>query len=328
MMIWALLIPGLRKRTIKKLQETHEELERILSEKYSRDFGTIEDYIEITYENEGAKQLVGRYVLAKPKLLADTVHWGKIVDFSMTTSIVSPIAFELEDKEGSVTKLNKGDFDFIPAEPNQKYFTKAGKLVTLETIEIKDGKFKKFVFSYANKKFSSRSIGISLVELENLQYWLLYKNGAIQPWNLKKVITKDSFQSSEFIMEDLDKNEHIFKGKELIIDTPPTLQMIKQRNWEIEKPFFLRLSELKEPFILYDKEDFDIGAPTKILSVSDDSLELLEGRISKSIAPSKLDALVLGYPFHILNIKNEMGFGSLLSLKIFNRGIQSKYIGL
>ena len=129
-------------------------------------------------------------------------------------------------------------------------------------------------------------------------------------------------------MQDLENNEHQFKGKELVIDRPPIVQMIKNRNWKSEKPFFSRLSELGEPFILYDKEDFDIGAPTKILSVSDDSLEILEGRTSKKIVPSKLDALVLGYPFHTLNLKNEMGFGSLLSLKLFNRGIQSKHIGL
>ena len=326
-MIWALLIPGLRKRTIKKLQESHEEMEKILSAKYTRDFGTVEDYIEITYEDEGAKRLVGQHVLAKPKLLADTAIWGKIVGFNTTSNIVSPIEFELEDSEGSVKKLNKGDYDFIPAEPKQKYFTKTGKIITLESIEIKDGKFKKFVFSQNEKEISSRSIGVSLKELENLKYWLLYKNGAIQSWNLKDIVVKESFQTSKFIWEDLDNNEHHFQGKELILDIPPIIQMIKERNWKSEKPFFSRLIELEEPFVLYDKDDFDIGAPTKILSVSDDSLEILEGRTTKNIAPSKLDALVLGYPFYTLNLKNEMGFGNLLLLKLFNRGIQSKHIG-
>ncbi|MHA1542005.1 MAG: M48 family metallopeptidase, partial [Candidatus Hodarchaeales archaeon] len=328
LMIWGLLIPGLRNRTIKNLQKNHTEMAKLLSEKYNRDFGTIEDYIEITYENEGGKQLVGQHVLAKPKLLSDTALWGKIVRFTTTSNIVSPIEFELEDSEGSTKKLNKGDYDFIPAEPKQKYFTKAGKIVTLEDVEIKGGKFKKFIFTYKNKKISSRSIGISLSEFKNLNTWLLYKNGAIQSWKLKDVEIKESFQTSIFIMQDLENNEHQFKGKELVIDRPPIVQMIKNRNWKSEKPFFSRLSELGEPFILYDKEDFDIGAPTKILSVSDDSLEILEGRTSKNIAPSKLDALVLGYPFHTLNLKNEMGFGSLLSLKLFNRGIQSKHIGL
>jgi len=328
LMIWGLLIPGLRNRTIKNLQKNHTEMAKLLSEKYNRDFGTIEDYIEITYENEGGKQLVGQHVLAKPKLLSETALWGKIVRFTTTSNIVSPIEFELEDSEGSTKKLNKGDYDFIPAEPKQKYFTKAGKIVTLEDVEIKGGKFKKFIFTYKNKKISSRSIGISLSEFKNLNTWLLYKNGAIQSWKLKDVEIKESFQTSIFIMQDLENNEHQFKGKELVIDRPPIVQMIKNRNWKSEKPFFSRLSELGEPFILYDKEDFDIGAPTKILSVSDDSLEILEGRTSKNIAPSKLDALVLGYPFHTLNLKNEMGFGSLLSLKLFNRGIQSKHIGL
>ncbi|MHA1947657.1 MAG: M48 family metallopeptidase [Candidatus Hodarchaeales archaeon] len=328
LMIWALLIPGLRNRTIKNLQKNHIELAKLLSEKYIRDFGTIEDYVEITYENEGGKQLVGQHVLVKPKLLSDTALWGKIVSFTITSNIVSPIEFDFEDSEGSTKKLNKGDYDFIPAEPKQKYFTKAGKIVTLEDVEIKGGKFKKFIFTYKNKKISSRSIGMSLSEFKNLNTWLLYKNGAIQSWKLKDVSVKESFQTSIFTMQDLDNNEHQFKGKELVIDIPPIVQMIKYRNWISEKAFFSRLSELGEPFILYDKEDFDIGAPTKILSVSDDSLEILEGRTSKNIAPNKLDALVLGYPFHTLNLKNEMGFGSLLSLKLFNREIQSKHIGL
>ena len=328
LMIWALLIPGLRKRAIKKLQKNHIEFAKLLSEKYSRDFGTIEDYIEITYENEGAKQLVGQHVLAKPKLLTNTALWGKIVNFTNTPNIVSPIEFEFEDSDGNIQRLNKGDYDFIPAEPNQKYFTKAGKIVTLEDIEIKEEKFKKFIFKYKDKKVSSRSIGLSLSEFKNLNTWLLFKNGAIQSWNLKDVTVNESFQTSIFTLVDLDNKGHKFQGKEIVIDIPPIVQMIKSRNWKSEKMFFSRLSELGEPFILYDKEDFDIGAPTKILSVSDESLEILEGRTPKSISPNKLDALVLGYPFHTLNLKTEMGFGSLLSLKIFNRATRSSYIGL
>jgi hypothetical protein len=104
--------------------------------------------------------------------------------------------------------------------------------------------------------------------------------------------------------------------------------MIKSKNWQIEKHFFSHLKTLNEAFILYDKEDFDIGAPTKVLSLSDDSLEIIEGRTPKSISPNKLDAIVLGYPFFIFNLRGEMGLGSILSLKLFNRGIQSKYIGL
>ena len=328
LMIWALLIPGLRKRTIKNLQKNNIEMAKLLSDKYSKDFGTVKDYIEITYENEEGNQLVGQYVLAKPKLLADSAHWGKIVSFTNTSNIVSPIEFEIEDSQGDIKKLNKGDYDFIPAEPGQEYFMKDGKLVTLENIKMKDRNFKKFIFTHKNKRITSGSIGLSLSEFKNLKSWLLYKNGAIQSWTLKEVEIKDSFQDSIFTLEDLEKNEHQFQGKEFVIDLPPIVQMIKQRNWKSEKMFFLRLSELGESFILYDKEDFDIGAPSKVLSVSDDSLEILEGRTSKNIESSKLDALVLGYPFHTLNLKTEMGFGSLLSLKLFNRGTQSKYIGV
>ena len=145
---------------------------------------------------------------------------------------------------------------------------------------------------------------------------------------LKEAILNDTFQTSSFLMEDESQNEHRLQGKDLIIDLPPQIQMIRSRNWELEKHFFSRLQEINESFILYDKEDFDIGSPTKVISVSNDMIEFLEGRTAKSLAPKKVDAIVLNYPFYFFNLRSEMGIGNILSLKMFNRGTQNNYIGL
>ena len=105
--------------------------------------------------------------------------------------------------------------------------------------------------------------------------------------------------------------------------------MIYTKNWKQEKSFFKLLQKLDEPFILYDKEDIDIGAPCKIKEVmDDDTIELLEGRTQRMITPNKIDALILDYPFFLVNFKNEMGFGNVLTLKLFNRGLKIKYLGL
>jgi hypothetical protein len=301
---------------------------RILSEKYSRDFGTVQDYLEITYEEEEAKKLLGQHVLAKPKIMDSLAYWGKIDSYQITSNIVSPLEYRLRLDDGKEIVIPKSDYELIIANPNQEYFSKSGKKVSFQKVEFKAGKFKKFHFTSNGKSISSKSIGISLNEFNKMKYWFLYKNGAIQPWVLKEVILGDTFQTSILVMEDENQNEYRFDGKELIIDFPPQIQMIKSKNWMVEKHFFSQLKTLNESFILYDKEDFDIGAPTKVVALSDDSLEILEGRTPKSIYPNKLDAIVLGYPFFILNLRGEMGLGSILSLKLFNRGIQSNYIGL
>jgi hypothetical protein len=328
LMTWTLLIPGLRGRSIKRLQKSHEDMARILSKKYSRDFGNIEDYLEITYEEESAEKIVNHHVLAKPKLKKDTALWGKVVGYKITGNIVSPIKLELKmDDEKKIT-IQKSDYDFVIADPDQEYFMKSGKKAALTGIEIKNGKFKKFIFTYKDKTISSRSIGLSLAAFNKPNYWFLYKNGSIQPWTLKDVTLSDTFQSSSFLMEDKLKNEYRLLGKDLIVDLPPQIQMIKSRNWELEKHFFSRLKQLNESFTLYDKEDFDIGSPTKVLSISDDMIEFLEGRTSKSLAPNKVDALVFNYPFYFFNLRSEMGIGNILSLKMFNRGTQNNYVGL
>ncbi|MHA2245967.1 MAG: hypothetical protein ACXADY_13475, partial [Candidatus Hodarchaeales archaeon] len=89
-----------------------------------------------------------------------------------------------------------------------------------------------------------------------------------------------------------------------------------------------RLQKLNEPIILYDKEDIDIGAPCKVISLSDDVIELLEGRTIKFLTTKKIDALILDYPFFIVNFRKEMGFGNILLSKLFNRGLKIKYVGL
>jgi Zn-dependent protease with chaperone function len=328
-MIWMLLIPGLRKRTIKKLQKSHQKLADLLSQKYIRDFGTIDDYLEITFDEYWSKYYVGRHVLAKPWLSQGTAFWGKITSFNRTKNIVSPIELEMEISNGETVRISKADYTFAITEPNHKYFTKKGDIVVLDQVKIVDGKFRGFKFVRKGKEISSRSIGLAVSEFQQLAYWLVYKEGKIQPWGLKEVQVEDNFKNTVFIFEDESQREHQFSGRDLIISSPPIVQMIHTKNWNKEKSFFKLLQQLDEPFILYDKEDIDIGAPCKIKSVLDnDTIELLEGRTQRMITPSKIDALILDYPFFLINFRNEMGFGNVLTLKLFNRGLKIKYIGL
>lgn len=328
-MIWMLLIPGLRKRTIKKLQKSHQKLADLLSQKYIRDFGTINDYLEITFEEYWAKYYVGRHVLAKPWLSQGTALWGEITSFNRTKSIVSPIELEMKISNGDSVRISKCDYTLAMTEPRHKYFTKKGDIVVLDQVKIVDGKFCGFKFIRNGKEISSRSIGLDVSEFQQLAYWLVYKEGKIQPWGLKEVQVEDNFKNSVFVFEDESQKEHQFTGRDLVVSSPPIVQMIHTKNWNIEKSFFKLLQKLDEPFILYDKEDIDIGAPSKIKSVLDnDTIELLEGRTPRMITPGKIDALILDYPFFLINFRNEMGFGNVLSLKLFNRGLKIKYFGL
>ncbi|MFX0152085.1 MAG: M48 family metalloprotease [Candidatus Hodarchaeota archaeon] len=328
LMVWFLLIPGLRGRTIRKLQKNHRKMAELLSEKYSRDFGTIDDYMEITYEKNWVKYHFGRYVLAKPWLSEGVAYWGKITDYRITNNIVSPIELELETLKNVKAAISKSDYSIVLAEPQHTYFSKKGDVVVLEDVEIEKGKFKRFNFRQNGKKVTSRSIGLDVSDFKRKEYWLVYKEGIIQPWTLKEVKMAEKFSTTSFIFEDQNQNAVQFTGKELAITLPPLVQMIRSKNWSIEKSFFNLLKETNEPFILYDKEDFDIGTPSKVISLTDNSVEFLEGRSSRNLSSNKIDALVLDYPFFLINLKKEMGFGNILSLKLFNRGLKTKYIGL
>jgi Zn-dependent protease with chaperone function len=328
LMIWLLLIPGLRGRTIRKLQKNHRKMAELLSDKYSRDFGTIDDYMEITYERNWVKYYIGRHVLAKPWLSEGVTYWGKIIDYRITNNIVSPIELELETLKNGKATISKSDYIIVLAEPQHSYFSKKGEVVVLEDVEIEKGKFKRFNFHHNGKKVTSRSIGLDLSDFKRKKYWLVYKEGIIQPWTLKEVKMAEKFSTTAFIFEDQSQNVVQFSGKELAITLPPLVQMIKSKNWSIEKSFFNLLKETNEPFILYDKEDFDIGTPSKVISLEDNSVEFLEGRSSRNLSSNKIDALILDYPFFLINLKKEMGFGNILSLKLFNRGLKTKYIGL
>ncbi|MFX0122804.1 MAG: M48 family metalloprotease [Candidatus Hodarchaeota archaeon] len=327
-MIWMLLIPGLRKRTIKNLQKHHQKLADLLSQKYIQDFGEIDDYLEITFEEYWANYYVGRHVFAKPWLSQGEAHWGKVIAFIRTNNIISPIELEMEILNGETVRISKGDYTLAIAEPHHKYFTKKGDIVVLDQVKIEDGKFRGFKFTKNGNEISSRSIGLDISEFQQLAYWLVYKEGKIQPWNLKKVQVEEKFKNTVFIFEDESQKEYKFTGRDLIISSPPIVQMIHEKNWNEERSFFKHLQELDEPFILYDKEDIDIGAPCKIKSIlANDTIELLEGRTHRTITPAKIDALILDYPFFLINFRNEMGFGNILSLKLINRGLKIKYLG-
>lgn len=329
-MVWFLLIPGIRKRTIQKLQKNHQKMADLLSQKYSRDFGSINDYLEITYEENWANYYVGHHILAKPWLSEGVAYWGKVTTFHRTENIVSPIELEIETPDGSQVRIPKSDYSIVLAELQHKYFTKKGRLVVLDEVEISDGKFRKFHFTRNGNRISSRSVGLDISEFQRRDYWLVYKEGIIQSWNLKEVQITENFKDSAFMFEDDTKNEQQFLGQELVISSPPLVQMIYSKNWYKEREFFKLLQRLEEPFILYDKEDIDIGAPCKVKSLlnSDKTIEILEGRTVRTLTPKDLDAVVLDYPFFIINFRKEMGFGNIFTLKFFDRGLKTKYIGL
>ncbi|MFW9854008.1 MAG: M48 family metalloprotease [Candidatus Thorarchaeota archaeon] len=330
LIVWLLLLPGFRKRAIRKLQRSHEALAELLSQKYMRDFGTVDDYLEITFEESTARYFVDRYVLARPWLVDEPTFWGKITEYQLTDNIVSPIKLEMETRDGKTVTLSKGDYYITFAEPNHEYFTKEGSKVILDNIELRNGKFKKFHFINENgEKSSTRSgLGLDLADLDRKEYWLVFKEGVLQPWILKEVTIGKTFSESGFLFEDNTQTQYRMNGNELVVFTPPLLQMIKKKNWKKEKAFFDRLKRLDEPVILYDKEDFDIGAPIKITAATDSSVDVLEGRTQRELPITKLDALILDYPFHMLNIKKEMGLGSIIAFKLLNRGVQAKYIGI
>ena len=327
-MIWFLLIPGLRKRTIRKLQKNHTKMAELLSQKYLHDFGSIDEFLEITFEENWVKYYIGRQVLAKPWLSEGSAYWGKIVTYHRTENIVSPIELEMETSNGSRVKLLKSDYSFVMADPQHKYFTKKGKLVTLDHAQIEKGKFKKFHFSHNGNRSSSRSIGLDIYEFQHQDYWLVYKDGILQSWNLKEVRIEENYKNSEFIFEDETQNERHYSGRELVISSPPLLQMVYEKNWYKEQNFFKLLQKLEEPFILYDKEDIDIGAPCKVKSISNDEITFVEGRTTRTHPPKKIDAIILDYPFFLVNFRKEMGFGNIIALKLFNRGVKTKYVGL
>ncbi|MHA2244579.1 MAG: M48 family metalloprotease, partial [Candidatus Hodarchaeales archaeon] len=242
-MIWFLLIPGLRKRTIRKLQKNHQKMADLLSQKYSRDFGSINDYLEITFEENWVKYYVGRHVLAKPWLFEDTAYWGKVTGFYRTENIISPIELEMETSNGTKILLPKSNYSFVIAEPQHKYFTKKGNISVLDHVQIKNRKFHKFHFTQNGKKTSSRSIGLDIAEFKHRDYWLVYKEGLIQSWNLKEVQLSENFRNTVFLFEDETQNEQQYLGRELVISSPPIVQMIYTKNWHKEQDLFKRLQK-------------------------------------------------------------------------------------
>ncbi|MHA1971994.1 MAG: M48 family metalloprotease [Candidatus Hodarchaeales archaeon] len=328
LMVWMLLIPGLRKRTIRKLQKNHQEFAHILSHKFTDDFGSISSYIDLTYEEQEYKRYLGRHLLAKPWLLDSSAHWGEVIELKRTENIISPITMVLKLKDGSKIELAKCDYELILADAGDDYFNKKGEIVTLKDIYFKKGKVKNFIFDKNGSEVKSKSLGLRIKDLKFQDYWLAYQKGYIQPWEFKKFTLSSDFRSSIFIFQNEDGEEISYLGKDIVVASPPLIQFFKTKNWDKEKKLFEKLMRLGEPFILYDKEDIDIGAPVKVKSITENSMQILEGNQVKTLPSKQIDAIVLDYPFFLVNFKNEMGLGNLISLKIFNRGNKTKYIGL
>ncbi|MHA2363678.1 MAG: M48 family metallopeptidase [Candidatus Hodarchaeales archaeon] len=339
-----LLLPGTRKRNINKLRKSQQALSETLTAKYNSDFESIQNYIETTFTFGNLSKYIGRGVLFRDRFnKAAFPIAGQLIDIQIVDNIADPFTFVVKTTNDEEKILPSHLYQFHIYEPFNKYILKDLSVVTLKEFKKVKNKLR-FIYENSKGDQTLKYLGIPLRDFLKMDNFIFQSRGKNYFLNLQSVndtpINETNFSSETRIssLRELKfsfnnhSNEFEYKGKELNFSLPPIVVIFYKRFKEENIQFVKHLAHKSIPVTLYSVKDPDIGIPCIIKRVQDTSESNLviyqspgESK-EEQMTIKKLDAIVLRFPFVLVNPKSEFGVFSKLFLRISNKGDEMKYI--
>jgi hypothetical protein len=273
-----LLIPFVRRKYIKELQNTREDVSETINETFEDSYpkkGT-KDYDKLSNISYKYQFLKGKEVVAVSKTLDRTVIAGKVKKVSLSKLVTSLVIFDIETKDG-IVKVPLSDYKVFEMVVGQKQLFKNGRIGTIKEINTNSKKFAFLVdFTYKdNEELKELTVpGVPLTYLEGIvgKDVLLQQKGVTRLARLEKMeIDEESFGNSDITLRIGDETKTI-KGKRFVLEFKPFDIYLKKENLELQKPIIEYLKG--KPVSLQTKDDLDTLVKCTIKEVKEDSLEV------------------------------------------------------
>ena len=271
-----LLIPFVRRKYIKELQETRKEVSETINETFEDSYQKkgVKNYDRLSNLSYQYKFLKGKDVVAVSKSLDNTVITGKVKKINLSTKITSLIIFDIETKEGMI-KVPLSDYKIFEMVVGQKQLFKDGRIGTIKEINTNPKKFAFLVtFTYKDDE-ELKELTVPGVPLSYLQQIvgkdvLLQQKGLTRLARLEAmVIDEECFGNSDITLS-IDNEIKTIKGKRFVLEFKPFDIYLKKANIPFQKPIIEYLKG--KPVSLQTKDDLDTLLKCIVKEVKEESL--------------------------------------------------------
>ncbi|MFX1256143.1 MAG: M48 family metallopeptidase [Promethearchaeota archaeon] len=320
---WFLIIPGLRGRWVKRLQGLKGEVDKLLTEKYVKDFAEVEEYLETIWDRKILhKRLVGQNITAVPDFDEDPIVQGKVVDIRASKSIVTPIELLVQAETGEVPVL-LGNYTVYFTDYEEKYFLKGGKTAVLKDIwKNKKGKFRGFVYEANGKTFKKKYIGLPFKRIPKKgDKILISTRGTVELATLTDIQEGTNFKEFEVAIDSYSVKNKKFKGRELVAILPSFYINWSEKYKERQMPLYEWLAENQIPIEVYDASDLEISKQGIIREFKEEGFSLqLTKETQEDIQYNELETIYLSEWILLFYIRREVSIITRISMRLFQRG--------
>ena len=349
-----LILPITRKRNIKLLQEQNKSFNLLLTEKYIKEWGSIDNYRNTTLQQIYYSHYVDRQILyikkygfddEKKTILPKVGYVQKIIS---KNSIIEPYIFSITQEDGEILEISPKEYFIKIYEPNNWYVLKNLQIAQLEHYYLEKSKIK-FLYRQGTKSLKASYLGSPIIDIFNENKLIFYSSRG--KTSVLQILTINTMKCPEWI-ESLDKTNKsdyniknwnievqslttkerfLLKGKDQILLLPPNFIPIYKRLNKQNLDLVNSLAAHNIPLTLYSSVDPDIGIPCMFKIYTNEPVN--EGKIQYitpgeaeeySIHVKQLDGIVVRYPYYLLIPRKENSLFTRFVMSLSNRS-QMKY---
>ena len=204
-----LILPVTRKRNLKLLREENIGFNLLLTEKYIKEWGSIDPYRETTLQQKYYSHYVNRQILylqkyplddTKEKILSN-VKVGIVKKLVPSNSIISPYVFLIEERSGETLEVSPKAYNIKIYEPNTWYVLKNLQIAKLEKYIIEKNKLK-FLYQNGTKTLKLPYLGSGIIDIFNENKLIFYSSRG--KTSVLQILTINAMKCLDWI-ESLDK---------------------------------------------------------------------------------------------------------------------------
>ena len=348
-----LVLPVLRPKNMSLLRRKRTEFNQLLTEKFCEDWKSVDSFVDVSFLKENSGFYIGRQIIAFEKYAKrPTPIFGTVTGTEVRNDISHPLQLSVRLQNGSTMMLDFKSHDVKIFEPGKLFLLKDMTIALLNDFQVSKNGRTVFTYKKADKLFQRGYVGAPLEDVlpserpiflhtrgkTFLVSFAKINNENIQQWIMKNSNTSEtgmSFRNVEVEVNGTGRQElSILRGKDMIVSVPPFILPLHKKLSSENQLLINGLAEKSIALTMYSAIDPDIGIPLQFRrplpkNSQVDSGEEFEFRMAGDetahrVKMKQIDAIVVKFPYYLVQLKAENGFFSRLLMKMSNRG-EMKY---
>ncbi len=270
-----LLIPFVRRKFLKELQESRSGIAELIDQAFIEAYGkkAPKQYDEVSHKTYQYKFIKGKNIVAVSKLNKKDYLQGKVVKLKISSNITTLVVLEISTAEGK-KEITLSDYNIFEMEEGQKQLFKDGKFGIIKQLGTgeKNFAFKAQMLGDESEIKEMSVSGVPIDYFENMigKDVLFLQKGVTRSARLDNIEFSDEGLAESNFTISIGNETKVISGKSFIIEFKPFAVYLKKGKAKQQRSMFDSLKGKQISF--QTKDDLDTLLKGKLVEVKEDSV--------------------------------------------------------